>query len=215
MRTSWNVGLATDAAEPVPRATPRTKVVFPAPSSPLSRTRSPLRRRRPSSSPAASVSSAAEVSRKVVVAEVLDLQRGAVYTEHLDRRVVGEIPEWPQSGAADGILRPDADQLRLLAACQSLLQRCTIRDRHLTGADHGTRARKGDELVHLAQEAVGDVTAAEPCRVQLATFDEQRLQSKRAALAKGDRSGPEGTGDRHRPASASFAPRQRTRISSS
>src|SRR5260370_30670236 len=173
MRTSWNVGLATGAAEPVPRATPRTKVVFPAPSSPLSRTRSPLRRRRLTPQPAAWVSSAAEVSRKVVVAEVAHLQRGAVYTEHLDRRIVGEMPEWQQSGAADGILRPDANQLGLFAACQSLLQRCTVRDRHLGGPDHGTCARKGDELVHLAQEAVGDVAAAEPRRVQLAAFDEQ------------------------------------------
>src|SRR5260370_6769444 len=136
MRTSWNVGLATDAAEPVPRATPRTKVVFPAPSSPLSRTRSPLRRRRPSSSPAASVSSAAEVSRKVVVAEVAHLPRGAVYTEHLDRRIVGEIPEWQQSGAADGILRPDANHLGLFAACHALLQRRSVRDRHFRRPDH-------------------------------------------------------------------------------
>src|SRR6266702_7655783 len=126
MRTSWNVGLATGASEPVPRATPRTNVVFPAPSSPLSRTRSPLRRRRPSSSPAASVSSAADVSRKVVVAEVMELQRRAVCTEHLDRGVVGEIPEWPQAGGADGVLRPDANQLGLLAAGQGLLERCTI-----------------------------------------------------------------------------------------
>src|SRR5260370_22662843 len=186
MRTSWNVGLATDAAEPVPRATPRTNVVFPTPSSPLSRTRSPLRRRRPSSSPAASVSSAAEVSRKVVVAEVMELQRGAVYTEHLDRRVVGEIPERPQSGAAHGILRPDANQLGLLAACQGLLERRTISDRDLGGADHRTRARQAAELVHLAQEAVGDVTAAEPRRGQLAAICNQRLESKRAAFAKGD-----------------------------
>src|SRR5258706_14450086 len=127
MRTSWNVGLATDAAEPVPRATPRTKVVFPAPSSPLRRTRSPLRRRRPSSSPAASVSSAAEVSRKVVVAEVMELQRGAVCTEHLARRVVGEIPEWPHPGAADGFLRPDANQPGLPADWPGLLLRATIR----------------------------------------------------------------------------------------
>src|SRR5260370_10988304 len=141
MRTSWNVGLATGAAEPVPRATPRTKVVFPAPSSPLSRTRSPLRRRRPSSSPAASVSSAAEVSRKVVVAEVMELQRGAVDAEHLDRWVVSEIPERLQSGCADSILRPDANQLGLFAAGQSLLERRTIRDRHIGGTDHGTRAR--------------------------------------------------------------------------
>src|SRR5260370_19708101 len=197
MRTSWNVGLATGAPEPGPRAAPRTKVVFPAPSSPLSRTRSPLRRRRPSSSPAASVSSAAEVSRKVVVAEVMELQRGAVYTEHLDRWVVGEIPERLQSGGANSILRPDADQLHLFAACQGLLERRTVRDRHLGGPDHGTCARKGDELVHLAQEAVGDVAAAEPRRVQLAAFDEQRLQSKRAALPKGYGRGPEGTGDRH------------------
>src|SRR2546428_5977803 len=149
MRTSWNVGLATVAAEPVPRATPRTNVVFPAPSSPLSRTRSPLRRRRPSSSPAASVPSAAEVSRKVVVTEVIELQRGAVYTEHLDGRVVGEIPERPQSGVADGILGPDAHQLGLLAAGESLLDGRTIRGRNLTSADHATFARQGDELVHL------------------------------------------------------------------
>src|SRR5260370_38391499 len=197
MRTSWNVGLATDVSEPVPRATPRTNVVFPTPSSPLSRTRSPLRRRRPSSSPAASVSSAAEVSRKVVVAELMELQRGAVYTEHLDRRVVGEIPERPQSGATDGILGPDANQLGLLAACQGVFERRTIRDRDLGGAAHGTGARKGDELVHLAQEAVGAVTAARPRRVQLAASCQPRVESKRAAFAKGDGSGPEGTGDRH------------------
>src|SRR5713226_6096168 len=135
MRTSWKVGLATADVEPVPRATPRTKVVFPAPSSPLSRTRSPVRRRRPNSSPAASVSSAAEVSRKVVVAEVMELQWGAVDAEHLDRWVVGEIPERHQAGGADSILRPDADQLGLFAAGQSLLERRTVRDRNFTRPD--------------------------------------------------------------------------------
>src|SRR6266849_3043041 len=150
MRTSWNVGLATAADEPAPRAIPRTNVVFPAPISPLRRTRSPLRRRRPSSSPAASVSSGAEVSRKVVVTGDIELHRRAVGAQHLDGRVVGEIPERPQTCPAENIFRADADQLCLLAARQRLLECCCFRDRNLCGADNAAGARKGDELVHLA-----------------------------------------------------------------
>src|SRR5438445_10722789 len=215
MRTSWNVGLATAADEPVPRAIPRTNVVFPAPSSPFKRTRSPLRRRRPSSSPMASVSSGAEVSRKVVVAGGIELHRRAVGAKHLDGRVVGEIPERPQACAAENIFRADADKLCLLAAGQRLLERRCFRDRNLGGADDATRAGKGDELVHLAQEAVGDVAAAESGSIQPSTFFEQRLQAKRAALAKGDGGGAKRAGDRDRPARLRVAPGQRSGISSS
>src|SRR5256885_4639060 len=76
MRTSWKVGLATGAFEPVPRATPRTNVVLPAPSSPVRRTTSPERSLSPNSMPARSVS-AAEFetcpSGKVVVTGALQL----------------------------------------------------------------------------------------------------------------------------------------------
>src|SRR5258708_15672476 len=82
MRTSWKVGLATGAADPQPLAIPRTYVVLPAPSSPFRRTRSPLRRRLPTSSPAASVSSGAEVSREVIVATGLELHITTVCADH-------------------------------------------------------------------------------------------------------------------------------------
>src|SRR6476661_1024386 len=57
---SWmivKVGLDTSSAgTPAPRARPRTKAVFPAPRSPCSSTRVAGARRRPSASPACSVS---------------------------------------------------------------------------------------------------------------------------------------------------------------
>jgi hypothetical protein len=56
------VGLITAPVTPSRRHAPRTNVVLPAPSSPLTRTTSPLRRRAARSAPAASVSSALAVS---------------------------------------------------------------------------------------------------------------------------------------------------------
>ena len=56
------VGLVTGPSTPKARAAPRTKVVLPAPSSPLTSTTSPGRRRAASCAPAASVSLALAVS---------------------------------------------------------------------------------------------------------------------------------------------------------
>src|SRR6202521_5780044 len=162
-RTSWQVGLATGAAAPAPRATPRTKVVLPAPSSPVSRTTSPVRSRLPRCSPIVSVSAAELVttSGKVVVAGLLELHRHAAVAEHLDGFVVGQEAERPQAGAADHVFGPDADQLRLLAAGQSFFQSRAVRNRNLGRADHAAAPREGDELVHLAQQPVRDVAAAQ------------------------------------------------------
>jgi hypothetical protein len=52
-----NVGLVTFAVTPNARQAPRTKVVFPAPSSPLTSTTSPARSPDASRAPAASVCS--------------------------------------------------------------------------------------------------------------------------------------------------------------
>ena len=59
--TSVNVGDDTWSSTPRPRATPCTKVVLPAPSSPVSATASPARKRRRSASPTSRVSSAVGV----------------------------------------------------------------------------------------------------------------------------------------------------------
>src|SRR3954447_20372623 len=55
-----NVGLTTGSATPSALAAPRTKVVFPAPSSPETSTTSPAERRSASFAPAASVSAGPE-----------------------------------------------------------------------------------------------------------------------------------------------------------
>src|SRR5438067_3020656 len=75
MARRWKVGLATGDLEPVPCATPRTKVVLPAPSSPVRRTTSPERNVSPSSMPARSVSAGELLTRsgKVVVAARLEV----------------------------------------------------------------------------------------------------------------------------------------------
>src|SRR6202030_1681003 len=113
-RTSWKVGLGTGADEPAPLVTPLTNVVFPAPSSPVSRTTSPVRRRLPRCSPTVSVSAAefVMVSGKVVVTGLLELHRVAAGAQDLDGFVLGEEAERPQAGFFERGLRPDADQGR-------------------------------------------------------------------------------------------------------
>src|SRR5258708_37309737 len=119
----WKVGLATGAAAPAPRVTPLTKVVFPAPSSPVSRTTSPVTRRLPRCSPTVSVSAAELVtmSGKVVVAGLLELHRLAARAQHLHGFVVGEEAERPQTRLPHQRFRSGPDQRRFLAARQSLL----------------------------------------------------------------------------------------------
>src|SRR6266567_5012669 len=121
MRTSVNVGLCTCSSDPVPRATPRTKVVLPEPSGPASSTRSPAFKRDPVSSPSASVSAAEAVvtSRKVVVATCCNLGALEIHLalprEHADGR---------EAGLADQVFGADAHQLHLLPARQRVLERC-------------------------------------------------------------------------------------------
>src|ERR1700689_3777100 len=57
------VGLVMGSVTPSARAAPRTKVVLPDPSSPVTSTTSPSRRRRARSAPSASVSAGSEVAR--------------------------------------------------------------------------------------------------------------------------------------------------------
>src|SRR6266851_1711810 len=104
MRTSWKVGLATSAFEPVPCAIPRTKVVLPAPSSPVRRTTSRGRSRSPRSMPARSVSAGELVtsSGKVVVAGGLEL--GA---DHDDLGLGGRSADHLKARFADDVLWPD------------------------------------------------------------------------------------------------------------
>src|SRR5438046_9495756 len=104
MRTSWKVGLATDAFDPVPRATPRTKVVLPAPSSPLRRTTSPPRNCSPSTMPERSVSAGELVicSSKVVVA---GLAQGRADDLHILR--FGHLADDVHTGLGDFRRRSD------------------------------------------------------------------------------------------------------------
>src|SRR3982074_1132869 len=133
MRTSWNVGLATGADEPMPRATPRTNVVFPAPSSPVSRTRSPGRRRLPKRSPKASVSAGDFVtwSRKVVIAAEPHFHRLATGVHDHDRGILGEEAERSQSGAVDQLFGTDTHELGFFAAGQRVLPGRPFSDRDL------------------------------------------------------------------------------------
>src|SRR5260370_31840780 len=121
MRTSWKVGLATGASEPQPPAIPRTNVVLPAPSSPLRRTRSPVRRRRPSSSPAASVSSGDEVSSEVVVATVLHVEITAIGADDANLWISCHHTNRPHPGMDHLVLCSDAYHLRLFPTRQRLL----------------------------------------------------------------------------------------------
>src|SRR5712692_8190694 len=187
MRTSWKVGLATAAAEPTPRAMPRTKVVLPAPSSPFRRTRSPLRRRRPSSSPAASVSSAADVSREVVVATSPQLDKHPVRADHLHNRLFSQLSDRMQAEPPDQVFGAGADQLDLLPTRERVRQGRPGGQRDIGAADDGAGAREGGELLHLPQQAVGDVAAAQPGLVQKLPFLQKRPQPERTPLTKRDR----------------------------
>src|SRR5690348_12414052 len=144
MRTSWKVGLITWARLPRPRASPRTKVVLPAPRGPCSSTRSPLRRRPASRSPAASVSSGEWLtsSAEVLVAAL------ALLAVDQDAAVVGEGADHGQRPRA---ARPGADQLDLLAAVQRLLQVGAGRHRHPRRLYPGAHAGRAPELGQLTK----------------------------------------------------------------
>src|SRR5260370_9187850 len=133
MRTSWKVGLATSARDPVPCAIPRAKVAFPAPSSPISNTTSPLRRRSPRSIPARSVSAGEFVIRsaKVVVAGAREPDLGTTRVDRPHGRIRGQLADRLHPGLLEDLLGPDADQLRLLPARQRILQRRARRPRHV------------------------------------------------------------------------------------
>src|SRR5437868_2370054 len=120
MRTSWKVGLATGAFEPVPWATPRTNVVLPAPSSPVRSTTSPECNLSPSSIPACSVSAGEPLTRsgKVVVAARLEVSPGHGHGARVRQRA-----DRMQAGLLDRDLRPYADQLGLLPTRQRVLER--------------------------------------------------------------------------------------------
>src|SRR6266852_8922609 len=182
MRTSWKVGLATAAAEPVPLAIPRTKVVLPAPRSPFNKTRSPFCRRRPSSSPAASVSSGAEVSREVVVATGPQLHRFAPGADDLHLAVRREHSDGTESGASNRDFGAYTHELGLFPTSQRVFQRRAIGDEDVLGTDDAPGAREVGELLHLTHQAVRAVATAKSRHVQPSAFGEQRLQTECAAL---------------------------------
>src|ERR1041384_4648224 len=144
MRTSWKVGLATSAREPVPWATPRTKVVLPAPSSPTSNTTSPVPNLSPRSMPACSVSAGECVtsSGKVVVAGRLELQADDQHLG-LDRA----SPDHLQAGLAHGVLRPNAHELCLFPARERLFDRGSRSTRYVGGLEDESDTRHRGELL--------------------------------------------------------------------
>src|SRR5258708_19695653 len=156
----------------MPRATPRTNVVFPAPSSPVSRTRSPTRRRLPKRSPKASVSAGDLVtwSRKVVVAAEPHFHRMAVGAHDHDRGVLREDAQRSQAGPLDQNFWTDAHELGFFPAGQRVLQGRPVGDRNVGAADNASGARKGGKFLHLAHEPVGDVATAEPSPVEAAAL---------------------------------------------
>src|SRR5712692_78138 len=123
MRTSWNVGLATCASEPVPRARPRTNVVLPAPRGPVRSNRSPGWSSRPSFSPSASVSAALVVvrSRKVVIAMQVDVQRQALAVGDDNAALGGQHADRLDAGHSNERFRSSADKLHLFPAGQRIL----------------------------------------------------------------------------------------------
>src|SRR5713226_648483 len=161
MRTSWKVGLATGAADPMPLAIPRTNVVLPAPSSPLMRTRSPWRRRRPSSSPTASVSSGDEVSSEVVVATHPELEITTVRADHADVWIYCHHADRPHAGVDHPVLRPDAHELGLFPTCQGILDRRARSHRHVCGTNHASHPGRSGIFLQLANQPVRDVAAAQ------------------------------------------------------
>src|SRR5579864_2035615 len=201
MRTSWKVGLATGVADPVPRATPRTNVVLPAPSSPLSRTISPRRSLSPSASPADSVYAGEVVirSRKVVVAALAQRQVGAVGPDHADRASGGHDPDRVEPRVDEVGLGAYADELGFLSAGKGVLDRGPRRPRHFGRADDAAVARNRGELLHLSQQPVRDVAAAELGPVEDGACFEPRLGEERPALAKRDGRRPQRTAHPHRP----------------
>src|SRR5438445_13832312 len=186
MRTSWNVGLATGALDPVPSATPRTKVVFPAPSSPLSRTTSPDRSLFPQIRPRSSVWAAELVvtSGKVVVTGAGERDRRAARIDDLDRRIFGQHPDRLQARLPEKLGRSGAHELGLLAAGQCILGRGSRRARHVLAPQHGAHARHRSEFLHLADEPVRDVAAAKPKLVEAATLLNAGDEPVRAAFAQ-------------------------------
>src|SRR4029077_18540848 len=122
MRTSWKVGLATGAADPQPLAIPRTKVVLPAPSSPYRRTRSARRRRRPSSSPASSVSLGDDVSSEMVVATDLQVEIKTVGADNANRRPGRHHADRAHAGVDHLVLGSDTHQLGLFPTRQRILE---------------------------------------------------------------------------------------------
>src|SRR6202158_4889085 len=214
MRTSWNVGLATGADDPMPRAMPRTNVVLPAPSSPVSKTRSPRRRRLPKRSPKASVSAGDFVrwSGKVVVSAELHFDRLFVRPHDDHCRVLGEHAKRSQAGASDELLGADAHKLRLFPTAQRVLHGRPVSDRDVGAAENASGAGECAEFLHLAHEPVGDVAATKACHVQAATLIEPRHQMQRTPLAEGEGGGPERAGHGHRPARFRLTSRERTRV---
>src|SRR5437667_5378274 len=196
MRTSWNVGLAAWAFAPVPWATPRTKLVFPAPSSPVRRTMSPGFSLAPSSIPTRSVSAGELVtsSGKVVVAGALEVSAG-----DLHGFARGHRADHVQAGFGDRTLRARADQLRLLATCERLLERRAGGAWNLVGVQLAADARHGRELLHLPHQAVRDVAAAQAQVVEPAAFIDQGNKPVRQMLAQSSRRAAERSGDTYRP----------------
>src|SRR5919197_1893990 len=167
MRTSWNDGLMTSAATPMPRARPRTNVVLPAPRPPPSRSRSPAARWAPSRSPAASVSSGDSVtrSRKVVPPPVGDVDAVALAVQHHDRSVAGQLADGVEAGRERR--GTHADELHLLPARDRLERRRALGRGHPCQVQARPDAGRKGELVELAQQPVRDVAAAEAGRAQL------------------------------------------------
>src|SRR5437899_12600914 len=199
MRTSWKVGLATGAADPVPRAIPRTNVVLPAPSSPFRRTRSPRRRRRPSSSPAPSVWAGDEVSREVVVANEPHLHRFLVWADHSNLGVACERADGSHARLLDHGFGASAHKLGLLTARERVQGGRALSHGHLRGTDDASAPGELRELLHLTYQAVRDVATTESRVVQAPAFGKQRLKAEGALLTKRYRGGAQRTRDRDRP----------------
>src|SRR5436190_1596109 len=182
---------------PVACATPRTNVVFPAPSSPVKRTTSPGRSLSPSSIPTRSVSAGELVtcSAKVVVAGASESRARNVHdllgnhlADHVEARFGHQAP------------RPHAHKLSLLPARQRLLERGTLRTRNTLGIDYRAGSGHGSEFLHLTDQAIRDVSTAQAELVETAALVDEGQEPVGTALAQGDRRGAKGSRDANRPA---------------
>src|SRR5579859_5320144 len=145
---------------------------------------SPRHSLRPRASPAASVSAGVLVtsSSKVVIAARAQLKVSAVGADRADRSLLGHDPDRPEAGPDQLLLGTDAHELCLLAAGERILDRRSRRPGDLMGLDHTAATGHRGELLHLPDEPVRNVPAAQSSLVVEGAFGKLGVGKESAPL---------------------------------